>query len=531
MSNAFLKGTLVLTIGGAIVKVTGALNWMILSRVLSAEGIGIYQLAFPIYVLAFTVSSAGFPVAISIVTAEKLANNDFKGAKRVFTVSLSVMAITGLIMSLLMYFGAGWLIDTHFVRDARAYHSLIALAPAVFFVTMLSSFRGYFQGWQFMTPTAVSQIVEQLVRVVTMIAFASMLLPQGLEYAAAGATFGAAPGAVVALGVLLAYYWQLKKRYREKLKDQVAYAVQETKRSIIRRIVKLSIPVSLAQMLLPVVAILDLLIVPLRLEAAGFSVERATELYGYLTGMALPLVNMATILTASLALSLVPAISEAAALGDRQMSYQRVATAMRISNLITIPACIGLSILATPVSQIFYGAPEAGTTVAVMVIGIFFLGMQQVSTGILQGLSHTSIPLVNMVISLLVKVLINWILVALPWWGIVGAAWGTVADYAVAAILNIYFVKRYTGFSIDLVETGKMLVAGVAMGGVIYAAFGLLAAGGVFIATAVAIVAGSLVYGVVLILTGGLVEQDIRILPYVGPWLAGFLQRRKWLKK
>ncbi|CUH97579.1 putative membrane protein [Propionispora sp. 2/2-37] len=531
MSNAFLKGTLVLTLGGAIVKITGALNWMILSRVLSAEGIGIYQLAFPIYVLAFTISSAGFPVAISIVTAEKLANYDFKGAKRVFKVSLSVMGITGLVMSLLMYFGADWLIKTQFVRDARAYHSLIALAPAVFFVTLLSSFRGYFQGWQTMTPTAVSQIVEQLVRVVTMIAFASMLLPMGLEYAAAGATFGAAPGAVFALGVLLYYYYKLEKRYQEKLKEQAVQAVQETKRAIIRRIVKLSIPVSLAQMLLPVVAILDLLVVPLRLEVAGFSVERSTELYGYLTGMALPLVNMATILTASLALSLVPAVSEAVALGDRNMVYQRAATAMRISNLITIPSFIGLSLLATPVSQIFYGAPEAGEAVAVMVIGIFFLGMQQVTTGILQGLSHTTIPLVNMVISLLVKVAINWTLVAIPSWGVVGAAWGTVADYAVAALLNLYFVKRYTGFAIDIVETAKMLLAGIAMGGVIHILFGLLTGFNVFFATIAAIAAGGVTYAVILVLTGGVVEQDLRDIPYVGAWLAKFFAVRNWLNK
>jgi stage V sporulation protein B len=114
-----------------------------------------------------------------------------------------------------LYFGAGWLIEYRFIRDPRAYYSLLALAPAVFFVTILSSYRGYLQGCQIMTPTAVSQIAEQLVRVITMLIFASLLLPKGLEYAAGGASLGAAPGAVAGLLVLIYYYIKLQKKRRK----------------------------------------------------------------------------------------------------------------------------------------------------------------------------------------------------------------------------------------------------------------------------------------------------------------------------
>ena len=110
-------------------------------------------MGFPIYLMAITVSSAGIPVAISIVTAEKVAKNDFKGAERVFHVTLRLLFVTGLVFSLALFFGAQKLIDWQFIRDARAYYSIIALAPAVFFVTFLASFRGYLQGWQIMTPT------------------------------------------------------------------------------------------------------------------------------------------------------------------------------------------------------------------------------------------------------------------------------------------------------------------------------------------------------------------------------------------
>ncbi len=196
MADSFLKGTLILTASGMFVKLIGALNWILLSRVLGGEGIGLYQMAFPIYLLALSISTAGIPVAISIVTAEKIAYKDYAGAHKVFKIVFIVLSITGFIFSLVMYFGAGWLVEYQIIRDSRAYWSLVALAPAVFIVSMLASFRGYLQGYRMMTPTAVSQIVEQLVRVMTMLLFASMLLPYGMNFAAAGASFGTFPGAL-----------------------------------------------------------------------------------------------------------------------------------------------------------------------------------------------------------------------------------------------------------------------------------------------------------------------------------------------
>ena len=215
--NRFLKGTLILTVSSIVVKVIGALNWILLSRVLGGEGIGLYQMGFPIYLMAITVSSAGIPVAISIVTAEKVAQHDFRGAERVFHVTLRLLFVTGLVFSLALFFGAQKLIDWHFIRDARAYYSIIALAPAVFFVTFLASFRGYLQGWQIMTPTACSEITEQLVRVGTMLFFASYFMPYGLAAAAGGASMGAGAGAFCALLVLMFFYRKLSMRSRKLL--------------------------------------------------------------------------------------------------------------------------------------------------------------------------------------------------------------------------------------------------------------------------------------------------------------------------
>ena len=166
--ESLMKGTFILTLAGIVVKIIGSLNWIFVSRVLGGEGIGLYQMAFPIYFFALSVSTAGVPVAISIITAERVALKDIFGARRVFKISMALMLATGILFSLLTYFGAGWLIEYQFIRDPRAYYSVVVLAPAIFFVTLLASSRGYLQGWQRMTPTAVSQIVEQIFRVITM---------------------------------------------------------------------------------------------------------------------------------------------------------------------------------------------------------------------------------------------------------------------------------------------------------------------------------------------------------------------------
>lgn len=211
MANKFISGTLILTLSGFVVKAIGSINWIILSRILGGEGIGIYQMAFPIYLLALDISSAGLPIAISIITAEKVAKEDYFGAQRIFHVSLSMLCTTAFVLSVLMFFGSSFLIDEHIIRESRAYYSLIALAPAIFFTTIIAGYRGYLQGWQQMTPTALSQIVEQLVRVVVMLGFAALLLPYGLDYAAGGASLGAGAGGLAAWLVLVYYYYKLKR--------------------------------------------------------------------------------------------------------------------------------------------------------------------------------------------------------------------------------------------------------------------------------------------------------------------------------
>lgn len=514
-NNKFLKGTLILTVSSIVVKVIGSLNWIILSRVLGGEGIGLYQMGFPIYLMAITLSSAGIPVAISIITAEKLAQKDFLGAKRVFNVSLRLLFVTGLVFASALFFGAHWLIDNHWIRDSRAYYSIIALAPAVFFVTFLASFRGYLQGWQIMTPTAASEIVEQLMRVVTMIVFANMFMPHGLAYAAGGASMGAGVGAFCALLVLMWFYGRLKQKLKADLQQQNPLATRESARVIISRLLRLALPVSMSSLMLPVVANLDLLIVPQRLEAAGFHISQATEFFGYLTGMAVPLINLATIFTAAMTISLVPAISESRALNDVFGIRAKTRTAFRVALIITCPCFVGMYFLAEKIAALIYNAPGAADAIQTMSVGILLLGLHQISTGILQGLGRTSIPVINMILAAAVKVFLSWTLTAIPTLGIKGAAMATVVDFGLAAVLNMIFIYKYTGFALSFSGVFKPAVSAAAMGAAVYGVITLAVSWGAW-AILAAIAVAVPVYGGVLLAVGGMGKDDLESLPFIG---------------
>lgn len=514
-NNKFLKGTLILTVSSIVVKVIGSLNWIILSRVLGGEGIGLYQMGFPIYLMAITLSSAGIPVAISIITAEKLAQKDFLGAKRVFNVSLRLLFVTGLVFASALFFGAHWLIDNHWIRDSRAYYSIIALAPAVFFVTFLASFRGYLQGWQIMTPTAASEIVEQLMRVVTMIVFANMFMPHGLAYAAGGASMGAGVGAFCALLVLMWFYGRLKQKLKADLQQQNPLATRESARAIISRLLRLALPVSMSSLMLPVVANLDLLIVPQRLEAAGFHISQATEFFGYLTGMAVPLINLATIFTAAMTISLVPAISESRALNDVFGIRAKTRTAFRVALIITCPCFVGMYFLAEKIAALIYNAPGAADAIQTMSVGILLLGLHQISTGILQGLGRTSIPVINMILAAAVKVFLSWTLTAIPTLGIKGAAMATVVDFGLAAVLNMIFIYKYTGFALSFSGVFKPAVSAAAMGAAVYDVITLAVSWGAW-AILAAIAVAVPVYGGVLLAVGGIGKDDLESLPFIG---------------
>ncbi|WP_251425496.1 putative polysaccharide biosynthesis protein [Veillonella agrestimuris] len=515
--NRFLKGAMILTIAGIIVKVIGAFSKVLIARILGGEGIGLYMMAYPIYQIIVSISAAGIPVAISIMIAEKLANNDMRGVNQVFKVSLRVLAVVGIVFSFGLYASAEALISWGIITDPRALVPIQLLAPAIFVVTVLSCFRGYFQGFQYMVPTGMSQVFEQIFRVGSMVGLAYYFIHEGLHLAAGGATFATFPGVLAGLFVLI-YFYNAQRTTREQLAlQQNKLAPIETNGAVIKRLFALAIPVSMANIMLPMVSLIDTFIVPKRLMDIGYYLHEATTQFGYLTGMATSLIGLPIILTTSLAASLVPAVSEAHAQNDKKAIINRAGTSIKIANLLAIPACIGLSVLATPISMLIYATPHAGPVIAVISLSIIFLGWQQITAAILQGLGRTVIPMCSILIGLVVKAILDYQLTGTTGLGINGAAWATNMNFAIAAAINIYFVNKYVGSIVRYMELLKILISAMAMGGatqVIYT-FVLDMVGNAF-AVAISISAAIIVYGVSLWITKAIVKDDMYNLPIIG---------------
>lgn len=515
--NRFLKGAMILTIAGIIVKVIGAFSKVLIARILGGEGIGLYMMAYPIYQIIVSISAAGIPVAISIMIAEKLANHDMRGVNQVFKVSLRVLTVVGILFSIGLYASAEVLINWGIITDPRALVPIQLLAPAIFVVAILSCFRGYFQGFQYMVPTGTSQVFEQIFRVGSMVGLAYYFIHKGLHLAAGGATFATFPGVFVGLLVLIYFYRAQRSTCHKLALQQNEEAPIVSNRAVIKRLFALAIPVSMANIMLPMVSLIDTFIVPKRLMDIGYYLHEATTQFGYLTGMATSLIGLPIILTTSLAASLVPAVSEAHAQGDKTLIITRASTSIKIANLFTIPACVGLSVLATPISMLIYATPHAGPVIAVISLSIIFLGWQQITAAILQGLGSTVIPMCSILIGLVVKAVLDYQLIVTTGLGINGAAWATNMNFAIAAAINIYFVNQYVGSIVRYMELLKILISAMAMGGatqVIY--MFVVDVLGNALAVAMSISAAIAVYGVSLWITKAIVNDDIYDLPVIG---------------
>lgn len=515
MTDKFLRGAMILTLAGLMVKVIGSVNRILLSRLLGGEGIGLYQMAYPVYLLLLAISAAGIPVAISIIVAGYLAKEDYASVSRFFKASLRLMVLLGAVLAVLLFFAAGWLVDSGMVKDSRAYYALIALTPAIFFATILASFRGFFQGHQLMTPPAISQIVEQFIRVCTMLVLAYALLPYGLEYAAAGAAFGAVPGSLTGIIVLSFFYHRYRKLWQRPNVPSVDSAEHnESTAAMMKRLLLLALPVSCANVLVPATSSIDMLLVPNRLVDAGFSVEQATTLFGYLAGMAQPLLMMATIPTMSLSASLVPAISASFALNDRAEIERKAATAVKLCCLITVPASIGMTVLAAPISLLLYGTGKAAVAIAHSGPAICLLGLQQVTTGILQGMGRIQLPMLHMLVGIAAKVAAVWFLTDAAF-NIAGAAWATNINFGLTALLNI-FVLHYYKVYFPWYNIAKIAVASAIMGAAAHYGYGLLLTlwgrtGGAIGALLLAVA----VYVALLPLLGVLTKAELRQLPII----------------
>ncbi|MCL6449848.1 MAG: oligosaccharide flippase family protein [Acetobacteraceae bacterium] len=554
-SGRLLRETAILAAAGLGCKLLGGLSKLPLAWMLGAHGIGVFQLAFTFYGLTLALAVSGFPVAASKLVAERTAVGDSAGARAGFRLAYALLFAIGALASAALYFGAPGV--AALLRNPHVSGPLKATAPAVLLVALAAAYRGYFQGHRRLIPTAVSQLAEQAVRVAAMLALAYLLRPRGLVPAVTGASLGSTLGALAAL-LVVGWLYHIGGRLgggtdggfrrrgggvrsrrtpgrRGRLRPVPWHPPPPAPPpawrlrgrgpgagALLRSLAATAAPVSAGSAVLPVTEAAVAVIVLARLQAAGYTSLGATHLYGELYGLAYSLVTLPAIAAAALAAALVPAVAGAVAAGDLRRAATYARSSLRLTVVGSLPAALGMYLLAAPLCGLLFGVREAGAALAPLAPAALLIALQQTTTGLLQGLGRPVVPVVGMVLGGLANAALAYWLTAIPSLGIAGAAGAVVGGYAVAVGVNLACLLGRPGFWPALGDAAaKPFIACWLMALAVQRAHPALARTlGQGVGVLLAVVVGSAVYAAAMLVMRGFSRQELELVPGIGAGLA-----------
>ena len=500
----------VLSVVGIISKIIGALHRIPLAWLIGDQGMGTYQLVFPTYNMLLAISSAGLPVAISRMVSFSLAKDNPGNAKKTFRIALCFLSAAGFVAMMLMIVFSPWLAKRS--GDLSTQPGFVAIAPALLLVCTMSAFRGFMQGQQNMVPTAFSQLIEQAAKVLIALPLAYFGNKISIAYAAAGVLLGTS--IAEALALLFMYLTYRRNRKEFAALPQAGDQPLDDGKIILKRLMSLSIPITIGACIVPMSAFIDSGLLLNRLVDAGIERGTALGLYGRYSGYVLTLINVPSALAAAIAMSLVPTISAAIAREDGAAMRRQSALGLRLSFVVGMPCTVAMSLLSTRLLSLMFhfSSPETlagtGKMLSLSAITIVLFTVVQSTSGILQGLRKQRIPMYTLLLGVVVKVFLNYTLIAIPEINIYGASMASITCYTLSMLPNLYYVHKYTGLKVDAVNIflRPALAAGL-MGGTVFLLGKWLPQGRLW--TILLVLVGIGVYFAFALLVGALKQSDI----------------------
>lgn len=528
-NDDFIAQGAILAVATVLTKVIGVIYRIPLANILGDAGNGFYGYAYQIYAMALMVSSLSLPTAVSKLVSAKLAAGQKRNSVRVFRCSMLFAVVVGAVITAAVFFGAD-AISVYAMKSPLSVYALQMLAPGLFLVAVMAVIRGYFQGLGSMMPTAVSQIIEQLIRAVISIAGASIFVDIGTRagekageellgpaYGAAGATLGTVLGALIALIFLIFVIWayrgQMTRQYRTDRSGR-----EDSYRHILKVLVLTAVPILFSTAIYNINQILDLTIFNHIMDAQGYVEEEYMALQGIYSGKYDTLVNVPLSIPWALCSSVVPSLTAAVATRSRKLVHEKIDQTLRLTMVITIPCGVGFLVLASPLMVLLYN--DASKTPAYLLmlgsVVVVLYGWSSISNSILHGLNHISSPAKNACIALVVHLAAFVVMMTAFKMNVYALAAGNIVFAACMCWLNQRKVHKVCGFRMNIMDTFiKPLIASAVMGIVTYAAHLALdlLIGGRWIPTIIAIFIAMIVYVVVVLKIGTLSDEDIEALP------------------
>ncbi len=539
--TSFVKGAAILTIAGVICKVIGLLIRVFATRIFQEKGLYFYEKVFPTYSLLLIISSSGFPTAISRMVAERAAVGNYDGAKRVFRRSLLLLLLIGAVTSAFMFFGADW-IGTELLKakDGIRY-SLMALAPALLFVSVICAFRGYLQGLQRMTGTSVSQLAEQVFKFIFGLFLTWYLYRrfEGSEFryaaSAAGLLLGVTISEILALVIIIIFYLRTRKAYTAVIEDP------HPNERVLGNLLVIAVPITIGASILPLANQLDSFMIEHLLIKAGFTNSAAELSFTALSGYVRSLINLPATMTVGISMSIVPAISAARARRDQKDMQHLSLLGLKIAMAIGVPCAVGLSVLAGPIIKFLYMRNDpaffdalaiAEPLMHVAAFTVIFISLAQTATGALQGMRKHWLPILFLLIGGVTKVVVNLVCIPIPKINVLGAVFSNLACFGVAGILDMIALLRVTKAKLNVLDTFlKPIAASALMGGAAWGVQKLLSGMAFFqgpvmsrLATLLAVFVAIAVYALFTLLFAMFTKEELAYIPG-GRKLARFARR------
>jgi len=462
--QSFIQGTMILLAAGIINRILGFVPRIALPRIIGPEGIGLYQMGYPFLIVVLTIITGGIPIAVAKLVAEAEAERNEARIRSILRISLSVSFTLGLLFTVLCLVAAKW-ITTRLFTDPRVFYTFISMSPIIVIVSISSVIRGYFQGRQNMIPTAVSQVTETLVRIVTVLTFAYFLLPFGVHYSAAGAMLGVTVGELAGMFVLAGQYKRNRKSEFPFPKAKIGSAHAPKRLANLNHFLKIAIPVTGSKLVGSCSYFLESILIVQSLAAAGVATAVATAQYGMLQGMVMPILLLPSALTYSLSVSLIPSLSEAAARQDMKTIHSRLHQSLKLALVTGAPFAMIMFVLAEPLCLYLYNQAQVGMMLKMMAPIALFIYFQAPLQATLQALDRPGNALVNTLIGSVVKLLCIYWLASQPEFGILGAVLAINLNIMVVTFFHWQSVVRLLKFRMDMLDFvkvgGAMTLAGL----------------------------------------------------------------------
>ena len=514
--NLVVQGS-ILALASIIVRLIGIVYRIPLTNIVGNEGMGYYGFAFEVYQILVILSTSAIPVAVSKLTAARVAKREYKNAQRIFRCSIIFAAVLSGTLALITFVGARQISSFMFGGITEVAPALRVLAPTVFVCAVMGVFRGYTQGLGNMAPTGLSQVVEQIFNAIVSVAAAAILISRGAAYGAAGGTMGTFMGAVSSLVFLYFVYSANRKGLNQRMKKDPTKKLMEDK-EIYRLIGLTVIPLILTSTIYQISSLLDSALFSNILKAIGYQSSFISSLYGIYSSKYQLLINLPLGITSALSVAMMPGIAGAIALNRKDQVREQMDMVIRMTMLIAIPCAVGVAVMGGPIMQMLFNDSTTlpGRMLIVGAVTIIFYALSTLTSTILQASNHMRVPVINAAISLGVHIVFTVVLLAFANLHIFAFIFGNIVFSFCMCVLNLRSLAKLIDYRLDIQKMcGATFVASVIMGVVTF----LVYKGCIYVihsnilSTLIAIIIAVVVYALFMVLTRGVTEDELYMFP------------------